>query len=251
MKDKYFLKIAGIYCRLVIQDKALLNYLKNEYFILQHEQPYVYSIKISRINKEFHFISKSIQFKLSLSSHPDYKIVDFIIMTFLAYHLAKYNILFLHASSIINCERGLVYFGNTGAGKSTIINKIPKNKIYSNDTAIIKKIKDKFYLYSSPFDKLYVNAREKKPIRLSKIIILYKSKYNNEININFNTKLFYLINTDIYGFIKYNLISSKNEARNRAINVLFMKLVSGVAIKKLYFNKEYDPAVNVTPSERS
>ncbi|MDO8610911.1 MAG: hypothetical protein Q7R95_10300 [bacterium] len=81
--------------------------------------------------------------------------------------LLKSNGFLLHASASKIGSQAVIFLGKSGTGKSTITQLLkPKWKILADDSVIIKKENNKYYLYQNPFieNNTYLKSSEKYPI---------------------------------------------------------------------------------------
>ena len=104
--------------------------------------------------------------------------IKFGMSVLLQYLLLEKNVLLMHASSSVHNGRGFLFPGPSGTGKSTMISNFRKKDVLSDDIAIIKKIKNEYYLYNSPFDYGKYENKNQRMIKLTNIFFLEKSGYN-------------------------------------------------------------------------
>ncbi len=103
-----------------------------------------------------------------------FKVINFFIKVAIQFFALQENILLLHASSIIYKGQGFVFAGLSGTGKSTILH-LARCSILSDDTTVIKKEKDGFIIYPSPFDWAKESIVAKRNVHLKKLYFLQKS----------------------------------------------------------------------------
>lgn len=240
MPDFFYLKIADNFCRLAVDDKGLLSYLKKECFLLKGVYKDIIDIKVKKKSNKYFLTSDGGTMTIPAQK---YKVISFILMSFIAYKMVKKDIFFIHASAFEKNGLGYVFTGPSGIGKSTIIKNVPYEKIYAEDMAIFRKNKDKFYLYPSPFDKKFVRSIDKPPVLIDKIFFLKQSDYNFINDIDFKSKIS-VIRSEVYKTYKMdkkNINSGKilNTAKN-FYNLAF-KIIKSVKIEKLNFKKNFNP----------
>lgn len=80
--------------------------------------------------------------------------------------LGTNNGFILHASSLVKDGTGYVFTGKEDRGKSTIIKLFSELICLGDDTAIIRKINNRFFLFSSPFYQ-----RNYKPEKNLKVLV--------------------------------------------------------------------------------
>lgn len=86
---------------------------------------------------------------------------------------------FIHSSSVKNKNKAIVFMGPSGAGKSTIVKLLRKRFTpLSDDLCIIRKIKNKYFLYQHPFIEKNQYPKQTKAYALDKLYFLKKSKGN-------------------------------------------------------------------------
>lgn len=90
--------------------------------------------------------------------------------------LAKRGILTLHASGIVIGKQALLFCGDPGSGKSTILSYRPKDSVVIGDDKIILKINnDEVLAYSSPFnDKVIAGNIPAEGVLVSGLVFIKK-----------------------------------------------------------------------------
>lgn len=85
----------------------------------------------------------------------------------------------LHSASLIRENKGYLFCGQSETGKSTIIKINPQYLALTDEISIIKKKKDGFYIYNSPFwGELSPRQTENINTKVEAIYILHKDKKN-------------------------------------------------------------------------
>lgn len=100
---------------------------------------------------------------ISVSYYISFYELSYLITSSIQEHIYASGGFFLHASSVIIKRAAHIFIGKSGSGKSTISHLLSeKHQILSDDTIIIKKVRNSYYAYQSPLiDK---NSREIKKI---------------------------------------------------------------------------------------
>ena len=101
------------------------------------------------------------------------------------YYLAKKRCgALFHSAGLNDGEKGFLFTGLSGAGKSTtsrIWDKIPGIKVLNDDRIIVRKIKDEFYMYPTPWHgdySDYFKSDTLKKAKLSKLFYIYHHDTN-------------------------------------------------------------------------
>lgn len=251
MKKNYlYIRLAGICIKINCLDDTLYYYLNEEYVTVKNnkKKPEL-ELTIDKTGDYYNFILNKPKLKYATETNVKFgmKYLDFVLMSMIAYGAASDDILLLHASSFKNGQKSFVYTGPTGAGKSTVIGKIRKSAIYSDDTAVIKKIGKSFYLYPSPFDKRKLAGKNYRPVKISKIFILVKNKSNFIQKASPPEKYKALATSDIYQFLKNYFSKSKKIHSAMQYNKIYgiiLDIIANVDILKLNFNRKYVPEDN-------
>lgn len=122
---------------------------------------------------------------------------------------------FLHASAVnINGEAN-IFLGKSGGGKSTIMNLLKKNYLpLSDDIAIIKEEKNRFYYYQTPFlQKEFWYGRSSEMYQIGKVLFLRKADFNSIKRINNKDQILKRI-------IKQLMVRAENEIKEQIEPVL-------------------------------
>jgi hypothetical protein len=103
-----------------------------------------------------------------------------LLFVFLCFLMAENNRFFVHGAAICHGHNGYIFWGPSGAGKTTIAGFSERSDVFSDDAPILLKEDGGFYCTVSPFyqidrlDNQPINIHRKIPIR--KNIFLHKSK---------------------------------------------------------------------------
>lgn len=100
--------------------------------------------------------------------------------------LIKYNGIILHSSGVIMENKGFIFCGKSGSGKTTISNLFIKSnyaKVLTDEALILRKHENSIKIYGSPWkgsgDNIYCN----KSSSLNHIYFIYHGKENKSDNI--------------------------------------------------------------------
>lgn len=228
--------IADIFCGFQTSDRILFNKLQKECYLIKKNPKFTINID-AVINKLNVKIPSKLKKKLTES-----QFTIFVLTGLLENFVIKKNILFLHGSSFYFKKRGYIFLGQSGAGKTTLIKKIPHQYRLSDDTTIIKKQKSTFYIYPSTFDKKIINFNNSKKIILEKIFVLKQAKQNMIVNIDLDKKIKMLLENDYFIMNKEKILNVYKELRNKIkLYKLLFLLIKYNKIQELHFNKSFNP----------
>lgn len=106
--------------------------------------------------------------------HPNLLLLN--IYPLIERELAKKNILTLHASGLVLNNRAILFCGDPGSGKSSILSQRPNDSVIIGDDKIILKAKDNEALaFSSPFnDKVVVDDLPNTGVPVSGVVFIRK-----------------------------------------------------------------------------
>jgi len=149
----------------------------------------------------------------------------------------------LHASCAVDKGSGYVFVGYGGAGKSTTVDMLAPQRILSDDTAIIRKINNRYQMHSNPLwntDKYITPQAVHLPVRLKAIFFIEKASRTSVKKLDYKKSLAMLIYRDIVfqqtGFIdgkagiKRFYLFSQQLARD--IPAFLLKIKKGAGFKK-------------------
>ncbi|PJA55588.1 hypothetical protein CO165_02785 [Candidatus Roizmanbacteria bacterium CG_4_9_14_3_um_filter_33_18] len=253
-----FLRVAGINLGLNIQQKQDFLFLKRKYVDY-----------LSKVDKETYYID--IIFGKKLRREPFSRKSNrlFIFNTiFLQNNFAYFNDIFLqifiiilnerngflvHASTLCYKNKGYVFMGKEGAGKSTIRKICKSIESLSDDIAILKRVKNNYYLYGSPFYQRTKRSYPNKKVLIKGIFNLTQKKY---------TRIEKLSKFDSFVVLRNNTFFTEasltqNELINNFLNKVeifqldfeknneFWKIVSGSDFIFLYKNNFEKFLINI------
>ena len=108
-----------------------------------------------------------------------FKTFDFFLKTALATFFLDKKGFFLHASALRKNGQGLIFAGKKKSGKSTLVKLASNLKPLNDDFAIIRKIKNKFFVFSSPFHETNPIAKTNLKVVVDKLYFLNQSNSNS------------------------------------------------------------------------
>lgn len=132
------------------------------------------------------FYETKINKEIIVFNHLSIIQVLYIIRNALIKILSSHQGFFLHGSAVLNHKnKALIFLGDQGAGKSTIVSLL-KNKFTPlvDDVLIIRKIDEKYFLFQTPLIEKNQYLKGKNPFLIDKIFVLKKSLYNKILPID-------------------------------------------------------------------
>ena len=188
----------------------------------------IMKIKKWDIYGKIDFIKNTASFKVHKDSDNFFLILKTILLNF----LPKFNGLLLHSSSVAISNYGIIGSGISGSGKSTFAKKLESEgcTIIHDEITLIRKINNKFNIYSTPFNynpKHIVNYLPEKELKK----IFFLKRKSNYYSGNIDKKNFYKeILKLIFGYNQTNKYTY-----NLILNIL-NELYDNITIKELSFN---------------
>lgn len=217
------------------KDDILIKRLKDSFHMSDKKVKYVKKISIDKFRSKINHI---FEVRHRSDSAEQWRILLFAISSLIEAFSVKKNIFFLHGCSFCRNNNTYVFIGPSGSGKTTIIQKIQYPNRLSNDTTIIKKELDKFYVYSSAFDKNYNSFSNKKRALLKKIFILRQAGINKVTEPSLQDKLTNLMENNLLTMNDRNLKLIINiKSSKLKLNKLILSMISSVPVKYLFFKK--------------
>jgi hypothetical protein len=196
-------KFADIPIQIIGKSKADLSFLRikySDYLIYKctTETAKVYLIKA----RKYQIIKKSKIFLLySPIIRDNFAKFNIYLRRIFLYLINRNNGFILHASSILKNNSAYIFCGPAGAGKSTIRKLFPDCISLGDDSALMRKIDDKYYLFGSPFYQTsnisYPNSR----IKNKHVYIIHKSNKIRLKDLNFPDNLKNLLQNSFLSFI--------------------------------------------------
>lgn len=111
-----------------------------------------------------------------ISPFLNFAFFDFFFTHIFGLSLPSFNGFMLHASSVAKDGKAYVFAGEAGSGKSTIV-KLSRNcHPLADDSTIVRRLRKKFFVFSSPFYKKEKIKKENLVFPLGGIYFLVKSQ---------------------------------------------------------------------------
>lgn len=184
------------------------------------------------------FYKKIAKNKIETYYHIGFIQFQIILMNILIELLTSVKGLMIHASSSLPNNKALLFLGQSGAGKSTIINLLNgKYTPLADDSVILKKEENEFFLYQTPFiEKEYWIKKSCKRYRLKSVYLLKKSS-SYRIQKIYNK-------VENYKNILESLLTEKDNVNKQVITINeFIKKQSNFYY--LYFGKNKHKLINL------
>jgi hypothetical protein len=127
-----------------------------------------------------------------------------LLFVFLCFLMAENNRFFVHGAAIRRGQNGYIFWGPSGAGKTTIAGFSERNDIFSDDAPILLKENEGFYCAFSPFyqvemlDNQPINIHGKIPV--CKNLFLHKSRELKVTNKGVADALSEIVSSHLHNF---------------------------------------------------
>lgn len=171
--------------------------------------------------------------KKILSYYQDEVKVDIIIQNALYILLSDNNGFIIHSSAVNIKNKSVLFFGKSGAGKSTIVNLLSnKFPVLSDDISLVRNLNGRYFHFQHPLMEKNYYPKTKKGFEISTIYVLTKSTKDKIIPINHEKTLPKFIS-------QLNVID--NKITKTAIDFYF-----GLnTINRVYFTKNHKNVINL------
>lgn len=239
MNKSYYInfQIAEVFCRLIISDKKLFDYFRDNYWLINKNEKnnkIKIQIKIKKDIKSYQIKiePEKLLIKVNIKKNLLFKDIEWIVRTMIQYNLLKYKIIFIHSSAFFYKDKAYAFLGSSGKGKSTIIKNFPKNNLLGDDILILKKEKESFFAYQSPFEKKRVDKKIKKRIKIRKMFLLEQGKELVEKKITVKEVINY--------FLADNYIPKLPKIKLDRYSELIFSLIKKIEIVSLFFPKKFN-----------
>lgn len=143
---------------------------------------------------------------------------------------------FFHGAGISRFNKGFLFLGLSGTGKSTI-SKSYKKGLLSDDGVIIKKVNNKYFIFPTPFNQTILKQKipldfYNKCIELNKIFILVKDKKNFLEMVEPSHVLMFMLQNYIH-FFRY-----LRDIEVKKIFYFCESICKNIFVYKLHFKKQ-------------
>ena len=257
---KLSLQIAGFIIQLVFLKKEsfpLHNNLKNQ--IVKHYKGFIVEPKKQRLSyriifkalddinifhknsKGFlHFYEKISNKNIITYYHISFNQFQIILKEILA-QLIHTKGFIIHASAIKANNKAVMFLGDSGAGKSTVVNILRKTyQVLADDIVIIKKENNNFYLYQTPFiEKAIWIQKTNNKFNIERIFLLNKSPISRVEDINNENNKFQKI---------YKQFWANEKHIKEHISLLFQFISKHPQFNELYFSKNKTQLIRLMKS---
>jgi hypothetical protein len=219
---KFYLYISILSYRffLIFNNKNIYLYFKENYLTENNflkdikNKNNLFTIEVNKTNGNFNFDlnNNKIREKFCIKYKIDFKDLDFLIRCFISFFLFDKGIFLLHGSALANKDFAYVFIGPSGSGKTTIL-KIGKKRGFvpmADDTSIIYKNSNNFYIIPSVFDKTCGSNFIHKKFKLKKIFFIKKNIKNYLEEINLFKKVILILKNTLFDNFDQGL-KRKNE----------------------------------------
>jgi len=144
---------------------------------------------------------------------------------------------FIHAAALVKHGEGYLFLGDSGAGKSTVIDLCPGFEVYSDDAPILRKEGGQVLISPSPFHQLRPQRDLQKELcqqsaQLHTLFFLHKDRRVYLKDIPENVAIAALIKRHVHFF--YHL---STEARTEIFELIF-DLCKTLPLHELHFAKD-------------
>jgi len=244
----YCLNLAGKDYLISTTDRRLGRYFENNFFLSKTAQETAIKIRIKKGAAGYIFENGSgrclIKIPFSKIDKAHYwEHLDFVLMLLINSFSLHDDTVLLHGAAYAKNDQGYIFLGPASAGKSTITGQIPKKYIYADDTVVIKKLKNRFFLFPSPFDKKRMMKKELKPVPVGKIYILKQAKKNKTINLSSENKITAILNRAL--LIEGGCLIQ--EKKPKKLYRLIFQLADKIETFELLFTKNFNPYRKLIP----
>lgn len=137
--------------------------------------------------------------------------------------------LLIHSSCLREGNQAYIFTGQSGAGKSTIVELSYPRPVLSDEATVVKITDKSTVVYDSPFRSDTISSFSQKPIELGGIQILEQAKTNHRTQLQKAESLMTLFNKVFYW--------ANDPLETQKLFVLLRQLVTHVPVYKLQFQK--------------
>ncbi|MBC8494621.1 glycosyltransferase [archaeon] len=254
IKPTYDLKIniADLTVKVMSESKLFLKRIENDYKHFETKKPESIKLFLSIQNKvdsslETIYEDKTLLLQIEKNKEQAYAWIKMpnskyacgkaLKMTFASILYDKQTI-FLHASSIVRNNKGYVFCGEKGAGKSTIASLSDKSAVLNDETTIIQKKNKQFFLYGNPLGGEYFKFKEtlkpnSKTVKLHRIFFIKQSDSHTLSEISRANVIMELTKEEMF----FKFITRKKDEYEKVFE-LIKNISKEVKCNYLYFKKD-------------
>ena len=213
--------IADICCQMVVNDADFGKRLKEKYRqFVSTKAPsfYVYLRLKERLGTQIHprpevsfqdgkikvahrdFLA-SFDFpkrKGEIFSPRDLTSVENFLRVLYSFLIVRHNGFLLHAAGVVNGEKGYVFFGKSGSGKTTVAKLSTDYTLLSDDLLIVKKINGNFQVFATPFGGELRRERKNTKAVIDSFFLLKKGQSNHLKKMNYSKGIVNLLQNIVY-----------------------------------------------------
>ncbi len=161
-----------------------------------------------------------------IQSHQVYSF-DTFVRILLSLDLVRTGGLVLHAASIVRNDRGYLFVGRSGAGKSTVARGSRPASVLSDEISLVRPSADGYRVYGTPFWGELAGSGENIAAPLAQICLLEKSPQNRLEPLGRTSALRELL--------RCVLFFARDAENARAIFQAVERLVATVPVARLHF----------------
>lgn len=243
LKYSLYIPIVDSICELQVNDYDCFIYFKKRFHSLSSSSKVDFRIIFSRNVKEFAFLSQpeGIESKIDKKFISSLEEIYFILIALMQHEALKYNIIFLHASSCIQKNKAYLFIAPSGSGKSTIIKTLPAKQILSDDIAMLKKVDNSFYAFSSPLDKKKGTSFHSNNARVHSLFFIKQASFTKHIPQDTGETLNGILNSNIFFWYRQLQKEQMRKVYNKPAKKLYtlaLDLIKYSKIETLYFTKD-------------
>ena len=227
-------KIADLHFQLYLNNHNDANIIKRKFrnYVINDVNNYKRTTRVFFKSEKNITTNQNIFYLPLLDFTEQFKLFNDLFRQVVINILSKNNGLLLHGSSIIYHNKGIIFIGDEGAGKSTVRKLLSHFASLGDDTALIRKIGKEYFLFGSPFYQRTNMAYPPKKVHIAGIFLLKQSFGDMVQRLSFLKSIKAILANIFKSPINDN---QKNEEKEIMINTI--DLVNKVKLYKLYFTK--------------
>lgn len=208
MEKKYhskFLNIGNNSFQLLTNNENIISILSKRWCLTTKPNP-----KSSHLNKLWiDYLINRKALRLTKDANTSFiDALDFIIQATIEKYLNKHNYFLLHGGSVKIRNKAYAFIGPSGSGKSTLLSRLSDCSVLAEDTIIIERKRDRYYIIPSVFDKKYVDFKCL-PLILAQINCLKKSLVDKQSKLSSASFLSHLVRNNLFLLEKREQVATK------------------------------------------